>query len=287
MQKKIKKFIPKLIGWRLNMLYKVQPEKALQRLYKLACEPRKGRIQKEDLPLFLKDADKESLIFEGDEIIVYRWKNAGQKILLIHGWESNSSRWKEAVERLHGLGYEIIAFDAPAHGLSAGKELHVPLFARCIQAIQEKEQAHYAIGHSAGAMSIVYHAYAFTQAKSFDKVILLGAPSEMTKIIFDMAKVLSLKDSVIQSLNKFFKNKFGFYFEEFSIAQFSNHLKSNTLVIHDKYDRIAPVDAAYSISNNLEHAELIITEGQGHSLNKTSVINCYVDFIHNSKKNHQ
>ena len=279
MQKKIKKFIPKLIGWRLNMLYKVQPDKALQRLYKLSCEPRKGKLKREDLPQFLKDAEKESFIFGQDEIMVYRWKNTGKRILLVHGWESNSKRWEETVDSLHSLGYELIAFDAPAHGLSTGKELHVPLFAECIRAFQDEYQASIAIGHSAGAMSLVYHAYAFSKDKGFEKLVLLGAPSEMTKIIIDMAHVLRLKDKVVQDLDRFFKKKFGFYFYEFSIAKFARVLKTPSLVIHDKYDRVAPVDAAYAIAENLENGELIITEGQGHSLNKASVIKRYVDYI--------
>jgi len=283
MQKKIKKFIPRVIGWRLNMLYKVQPEMALQSLYKLSCEPRKGRLQKEDLPSFLKNADKDYFVFGNDKILVYRWRNSGKKILLIHGWESNSKRWEEVVNRLHSLGYELIAFDAPAHGLSSGKELHVPMFAQCIKAIQNKYQTDIAIGHSAGAMSLVYHAYAFRDDIGFEKLVLLGAPSEMTKIINDMAHVLRLKEKVVQDLDHFFKQKFGFYFEEFSIARFAKSLETPTLVIHDQYDRVAPVDAAYSISKNLKNGELIITEGQGHSLNKASVINHYVDYIHQQK----
>lgn len=283
MQKKIKKFIPRVIGWRLNTQYKVQPQKALKRLYKLSCEPRKGRLQKENLPQFLKNADKEFFEFDSDKILVYRWRNSGKKILLVHGWESNSKRWEETVNRLHNLGYELIAFDAPAHGLSSGKELHVPMFAKCIKAIQNKYHTDIAIGHSAGAMSLVYHAYAFPKDKGFEKLVLLGAPSEMTKIINDMAHILRLNTKVVQDLDRFFKQKFGFYFEEFSIAQFAKSLKTPSLVIHDKYDRVAPVDAAYSIAENLENGDLIITEGQGHSLNKASVIDRYVDYIHQQK----
>ena len=221
MQKKIKKFIPRVIGWRLNTQYKVQPQKALKSLYKLSCEPRKGRLQEKDLPAFLKEAEKEFFEFGNDKIMIYRWRNSGKKIFLIHGWESNSKRWEEAVNRLHSLGYELIALDAPAHGLSSGKELHVPMYAECIKAIQDKYHTDIAIGHSAGAMSLVYHAYAFPENKGFEKLVLLGAPSEMTKIINDMAHVLRLKEKVVQDLDEYFKKKFGFYFEEFSIARFA------------------------------------------------------------------
>ena len=284
MQKQIKKIIPRLIGLRLNILYTVRPENALQALYQLSCEPRRGRLQEEELPEFLQNAEREMIVNGEDKIVIYRWKNSGKKILLVHGWESNSKRWEEAVERLHKLGYELIAFDAPAQGLSSGKELHVPLFAECIQAVQNKYHAHIAIGHSAGAMSLIYHAYAYTQENKFEKLVLLGAPSDMTRIIDDMAHMLRLKSGVIQDLDKIFKKKFGFYFDEFSIARFAKSVKIPSLIIHDKYDRVAPVSEAYAIAENLENAELLITEWQGHSLNKTPVIDSYVDYITTEKQ---
>lgn len=283
MQKKIKKFIPKVIGWRLNLLYKVQPDNALQRLYQLFCEPRKGKLQLSELPSFLRNAERKTLKIEKNNIMTYHWKNSGKKILLVHGWESNSSRWEEVVKRLHSLGYELIAFDAPAHGLSGGNELHVPLFAKCVTAVQDEYHAHFAIGHSAGAMSLVYQAYAFPETQDFEKLVLLGSPSEMTKIINDMAHILRLKHKVVQDLDQFFKQKFGFYFDEFSIAKFAKILKTPSLVIHDKYDRVAPVEAAHAIAGNLENSQMVITEGQGHSLNRRSVIDRYIDFIHSSK----
>lgn len=283
MQKRIKKFIPKVIGWRLNMLYRIDAQKSLRKLYELFVSPRKGKLSKDELPSFLKGSSIESILVDDVHVQVYRWKNDGDRILLVHGWESNSARWEECVERLHDLGYEVIAFDAPAHGLSEGKILHVPLFAQCIAKVQEKFKANIAIGHSAGAMSLIYHAYAFHPKTEFEKLVLLGSPSEMTRIINDMAKILGTEKRIIKELDTFFKQKFGFYFHEFSIAEFAKTVKADTLVIHDKYDRVANVKAARAIAENLEKGQLRITEGQGHSLNKAKVIDHYVNFIHQEK----
>ena len=283
MRKKIKKFIPKVIGWRLNMLYRINPEKSLQKLYELFVTPRKGKLSKEELPPFLNGSSMERILVDDVHLQIYRWKNEGERILLVHGWESNSARWEKCVKRLHELGYEVIAFDAPAHGLSEGKVLHVPLFARCIAKVQEKFKTRIAVGHSAGAMSLIYHEHAHDQQNAFQKLVLLGAPSEMTRIINDMAKVLGTEKHITKELDNFFKQKFGFYFHEFSIAEFAKTAKANTLVIHDKYDRVANANAARDIAGNLENGQLIITEGQGHSLNSPNVIDQYVNFIHQEK----
>ena len=283
MRKKIKKFIPKVIGWRLNMLYRINPEKSLQKLYELFVTPRRGKLSKEELPPFLNGCSIERILVDDVHLQIYRWKNEGERILLVHGWESNSARWEKCVKRLHELGYEVIAFDAPAHGLSEGKVLHVPLFARCIAKVQEKFKTRIAVGHSAGAMSLIYHEHAHDQQNAFQKLVLLGAPSEMTRIINDMAKVLGTEKHITKELDNFFKQKFGFYFHEFSIAEFAKTAKANTLVIHDKYDRVANANAARDIAGNLENGQLIITEGQGHSLNSPNVIDQYVNFIHQEK----
>ena len=283
MRKKIKKFIPKVIGWRLNMLYRINPDKSLRKLYELFVTPRKGKLTKDELPSFLNGSSMERILVDDVHLQVYRWKNDGDRILLVHGWESNSARWEECVKRLHDLGYEVIAFDAPAHGLSEGKILHVPLFAQCIAKFQEKFKASIAVGHSAGAMSLIYHEHAYEQKNAFQKLVLLGAPSEMTRIIKDMAKVLGTEQYIIKELDNFFKQKFGFYFHEFSIAEFARSVKANTLVIHDQYDRVANVKAARAIAGNLANGQLKITEGQGHSLNKAKVIDQYVNFIHQEK----
>jgi pimeloyl-ACP methyl ester carboxylesterase len=283
MRKKIKKFIPKVIGWRLNMLYRINPEKSLQKLYELFVTPRRGKLSKEELPPFLNGSSMERILVDDVHLQIYRWKNEGERILLVHGWESNSARWEKCVKRLHELGYEVIAFDAPAHGLSEGKVLHVPLFARCIAKVQEKFKTRIAVGHSAGAMSLIYHEHAHDQQNAFKKLVLLGAPSEMTRIINDMAKVLGTEKQITKELDNFFKQKFGFYFHEFSIAEFAKTAKANTLVMHDKYDRVANANAARDIARNLENGQLIITEGQGHSLNSPKVIDQYVNFIHQEK----
>ena len=81
------------------------------------------------------------------------------------------------------------------------------------------------------------------------------------------------------TLEAYFKEKFGYYFEEFSIAEFSKTIENETLVIHDQYDKVVPVEAGYAIHQNLKNATLKITEGAGHSLNKKEIRSTVVDFL--------
>ena len=51
----------------------------------------------------------------------------------------------------------IIAIDAPAHGLSTGKEFNVPLYTEFLEIAVNKYKPHILIGHSIGGAACVYH----------------------------------------------------------------------------------------------------------------------------------
>src|SRR5438105_1441963 len=55
-----------------------------------------------------------------EEVAVYRWGKADRRILLVHGWGGKAAQFFSFVGPLLENGFEVIAFDAPAHGLSSG-----------------------------------------------------------------------------------------------------------------------------------------------------------------------
>jgi pimeloyl-ACP methyl ester carboxylesterase len=127
-------------------------------------------------------------------------------------------------------------------------------------------------------MTVVYNQY-LKQSPHIKKIVLLGAPSEMSRIMKDYKQILRLNDKFMTALEQFFKKKFGYTFDEFSIAEFSKSIQQQALIIHDQYDKIAPVEAAKAIHENLKDSTLKITEGAGHSLNKKEIRNSILEFI--------
>lgn len=268
-KKIVKKFLPKFIGFRLNSLFVIKPEKVVIEAYKLFSTPRKGQVKPEQED-FLNKAKTTSIEHESKKIQTYHWKGEGKTILLVHGWDSNTHRWKDLVEDLQKENYNIIALDAPAHGYSEGKLLSVPSYSKCLDRLLRLYRPEFIMGHSIGAMTIVYNQY-IKQSPFVEKLVLLGAPSEMKDIMNDYKRILRLSDKFMHALDKFFKEKFDYYFEEFSIANFAKNIERETLVIHDAYDRVAPVEAAKAIHKSLKRSTLKITEGAGHSLNKDDI----------------
>ncbi|MBW2962166.1 alpha/beta hydrolase [Mesonia aestuariivivens] len=277
MKKTINKYLPIIIGARLNTLHLVKPQKAVKKAFYLFCTPRRGRVKPEQEE-FLNKAKTNTVLVNEIKLQTYHWKGSGKTILLVHGWESNTYRWKALIEKLKEENYNIYAFDAPAHGYSGGNFIHVPFYAKCVEKMVQEFSPEIIIGHSIGAMTTVFHQHEYSN-NAINKLVLLGPPSELEQIMNDYRKILNLKPRVMRGLENSFQTQLGFKFHEFSIAKFAKKVKQYTLLIHDKYDKIAPVEASMSIHKNLHHSEFIETEGAGHSLNNDYIYSEIIQFL--------
>lgn len=277
MKEKYKKYLPLIIGKYIQFLFFFNSKKAINKAYTLFCTPRKGKIlpEQED---FLEEAEDETILIDTIYIQTYRWSSMGETILLIHGWESNTHRWKVLIQKLHEKGYNVIAFDAPAHGNSTGKILNVPLYTKCLQKIVELYRPNHMIGHSVGGMATIFHQYTY-QNKEIEKLIVLAPPSKLSRIMKGYQEILKLSPKFMKALNHYFKEKHGYYFDEFSMANFAKNLVVKGLLIHDKNDDIAPYSEAKDISKNWNNAQFITTENYGHSLFFDEVDNMIIDFL--------
>ncbi|KZS41245.1 alpha/beta hydrolase [Aquimarina aggregata] len=277
MKEKFKKHLPVLIGKYFQFLFFFFPKKAIRKAYTLFCTPRKGKVlpEQED---FLEDAKDELISLESLRLQTYRWPSLGETILMVHGWESNTHRWKNIIQKLHKKGYNIIAFDAPAHGNSSGKILNVPLYTECLQKMIALYRPNHIIGHSVGGMTTIFHQYTYPD-QEIDKLVILAPPSDLSRIMKQYQGILKLSQKFMQALNQYFKDKHGHYFEEFTISEFAKKISQKGLLIHDKNDDIAPYAEAERIANNWSGINFITTENYGHSLFFNEVDTMILDFL--------
>ena len=275
----IKSFVPKLMGLRLMALYKVQPQKAIHKAFMLFCTPRSGFVKPHQKD-YLKAHQSEKIKFKKIQIQTYHWPGNGPKVLLLHGWDSHTFRWKDLIKKLKAKEYEIIACDAPAHGYSEGNILNVPIYDEVLQLMIDKYTPEILIGHSVGAMTCIYNQHK-QKTLTIKKMVLLGSPSEMQRVMDGFQKILSLSDKFMSVTEDYFKSRYGYTFQAFSIGKFAKDVNIPTLVIHDKYDKIVPYKEAIMIDRALKNSKLILTEGAGHSLNKKHINETVINFLQN------
>ena len=273
----MKNLIIKTIGSYINLLSFISTEYAAEKALNLFATPRKGKLNEQD-DEYLSKAYQEGIDYDEYEIMTYRWPGEGKTILLVHGWESNSARWKFLINQLIASDYNIVALDAPAHGKSSGKQFNAILYSEFINVVANKFDPEIIIGHSVGGMATVFFQSKY-QNKSLKKLITLGSPSEFVGVMNRYSELMSYNTRVKNALDQFIEKKFQYPPSYFSGAKFSKEITSEALVIHDIEDDVIPYEDALLYEKNYPKASLVSTKGNGHGLKQKEVTNHMLDFI--------
>lgn len=270
-------FVIKSIGKALNATSLISSKYATKKAIHLFATPRKGRYT-EDQKKVIASALFEELTYDGMDIATYRWHGKGKTILLLHGWESNVSRWNYILEDLKAEGYNIIALDGPAHGRSGGKLFNAVLYSEYINVVAKKFQPEVIIGHSVGGMASVFfmHNYGLASVK---KLVLLGAPAHFSGVFARYKSMMGYNRRISKGIDNLVLERYGKPVDYFSAANFTESIKAKGLIIHDKMDRIIPFEDALLLAKRYKNANLIKTEGFGHSLKDASLTPKIIGFI--------
>jgi pimeloyl-ACP methyl ester carboxylesterase len=242
---------------------------------------RQGKLDATNLPPFLAEAEKETFEKNGQNFQTYIWKGDEKIIFLIHGWESNTARWKKLIPHLLETGHTIIAIDAPAHGLSEGKEFNVFQYASYIDIVSKKYAPKYIIGHSIGGKTSLYYQATY-QNPNIEKMVLLGAPADFKVIFENYIKLLSLNSRMVQLLHQHYWDYFQIKVEQFSAQHFTPNITAKGFIIHDVEDKIVLYKEGEKITNHWKASVLETTKGLGHSLQNKDVYKKIVDFLSDS-----
>lgn len=268
----------KSIGLYINMLSFVFPKKASQLAYGFFSEPREGKLSKDKLPEILQEAQSEMFQLQKDSFHTYTWKGNDTVILLVHGWESNASRWENLLPYLKKSGSSIIAIDGPAHGLSSGTEFNIPQYAEFIHIAVQKFKPQYLIGHSIGGKTCLYYQSVY-QNDAVKKMVILGAPSDFKIILNNYITLLSLNNKISKSLEAHYLTNFKLSLEQFSGKIFASKLNIKGLIAHDIDDSVVLFEEAKKIAGAWKNVVFIETKGLGHSMHDDELykkVSCFL-----------
>ncbi len=273
--------VSKTVGFFLNLLYFFNAKKSTAIAYTLFSTPQSGRLTSATLPDFLQDAKLDRLLFKQHQIQTYRWKGNGPTILLVHGWQSNSSRWQQLIEFLKQSDFNLITLDAPAQGLSNGTEFSPPIYASFIDIVLRKYRPKILISHSLGSFTSLYQ---LTQKNypDLEKNIILACPNAFKSIVTNYQNLMSFSNQNYRNLVRRMENQINMPLEEYNSERFMQKIALPTLIIHDKSDETIPFSEALSILKASSSASLLVTENLGHSLQHLKVYQGIAHFI-NSK----
>lgn len=277
MKKLLSTLIPLIYGQWLNLVALFNSQKAARIAFDIFCTIRKGRVlpsQKE----FLDHAKYTVEEVMGQHIQTYRWPGKKETVLLLHGWESNTHRWRNLIKKLREHEFEVLAFDAPAHGYSTGEMLHVPLYAHSLRHILDKFNPKLVVAHSMGGMTILYDHY-INPTSLVEKIVTVGSPCEFEGFMHHFQGILKFNNRVWKAMDKRLKIWFNFHFHEFSSARFVANNTVKGLLFHDKLDKQVAYTESVRVHEHWKGSQLILTEGLGHSMHQEEVNNQIIAFL--------
>jgi len=252
------------IRTRLALLSVFSKKKAAQRTYELFCTPLK-KVRQPLSPLF-EQAEPCSITVKGITIKGFRWNKGGHtRVQLVHGFESASQNFEVYIRAFIDKGYEVLAFDAPAHGVSGGLQITLALYIDAIRAVyQAYGPVQSFLAHSFGGLALVHFLETLPAESSF-RLALVAPATEAVTAIDNFFTLLQLDGEVRTAFDAIVRSKDNVDPSHFSIPRAIAHIHYPVLWVHDKNDTVTPLaDVQPVIDKQYPDVHFFITEGFGH-----------------------
>jgi pimeloyl-ACP methyl ester carboxylesterase len=251
---------------RINILALSSTRKAAVMAFKLFCTPQQ-RVVEKGSPLFAR-GKRLTFRYEGHTVRGRVWLPAEpptRKALIVHGFESSSQEFETYIAALLDKGYEVVAFDAPAHGRSGGRRVTLPKYVGVLRIIEQNYGPFGAyIGHSLGGLALAL----FLETNSHNentRLVLIAPAVETETALQSFARVLHLQPAVVNEIDDYIQETSGQHVAWYSLRRALHNLHARILYVQDEDDKITPAREARMIqADGHPHIGFIFTKGLGH-----------------------
>lgn len=275
------KIVVKYIRTKFKLLSSLSKRKAAVKAFQLFCTPQ--HRNKKKLPPIFEKAENLHFTFHGNTVRGYRWgAPSDKKVLILHGFESSVVNFDRYVKPLLKKGYEVLAFDAPAHGRSSGRTINVLLYKELIETIcKNYGPVKSFMAHSLGGLALSISVEGMQHDENW-KLALIAPATETTTAVDTFFNFLQLDADVKKEFNKVIFEMGGHPPEWFSVARAVKNIKAQIFWAHDKDDHMTPLsDVDPVIKDAPANIQFMVTEGLGHRriYRDNKVAKAVVDFL--------
>ena len=269
------------IRTKFKLLSSISKKKAGARAFELFCTPQSRNKKK--LPKIFEKGER--LQFEMEAVVIRGWRfnhPAEKRVLILHGFESSGINFDVYVRLLLKKGYEVLIFDAPAHGVSGGRKITAPLYKRMILEIDRLYGPVTSfIAHSFGGLAISLALEEISHTADY-RLVLIAPATETTSAIDSFFKFLRLDPGIRPEFEKIIVKTGGVSTAWYSIKRAMKHIRAKTLWVHDEEDQTTPFSDVLNVkAENYPHIEFVFTKGLGHRriYKDNKVTRSAVDFL--------
>jgi pimeloyl-ACP methyl ester carboxylesterase len=249
---------------KFRMLTAISKKKAAEKAFDLFCTPQSRNKKK--LPKIFEEAEQIQFQFENQRIHGYRWNHpAERKLMIIHGFESSVINFERYVKPLTRKGYEVLAFDAPAHGRSTGKSINAVMYKDFIKEVyQNYGPVQSFLAHSLGGLALCLALEEIKHDQNY-RVALIAPATETTTAIDHFFRFLRLDPALYEEFEKRIIELGGKPTAWYSIRRALKNIRAKVLWFHDEEDNVTLLSDAMKVKEeNYSNVEFVITKGLGH-----------------------
>jgi len=256
------------------------PDLIVSYAYNQLTSPQIRKLRENELAI-LNQSKKKKFTFQDFEIQLYEWKGGEKKVLLIHGWEGQAGNFSDLVEALLINGYTVYAFDAPSHGFSSRGKTSLFEFIALVGILIKKYQVKNLVSHSFGGVATTYALFN-NKDLQIDKYVLLTTPDTFAERINDVSEMVGITDKVKNKLIAKLEKETKIEVKTLRVSEFVKSINvRKSLIIHDKNDKVIPIERSKNVHKNWSACEFKEIEGTGHFriLRSKEVINTVIEYL--------
>jgi pimeloyl-ACP methyl ester carboxylesterase len=210
---------------------------------------------------FLATGTRDTVRSEDQDLAVWKW-GQGPAVVLAHGWGSRAGRFSALAGSLVEAGFQVVLFDAPAHGASKGEQASLPQFSRALRAVAEAAGPVYGlVGHSLGGAAV---SLAMSSGLAANRVVLLAPPADVVLFSHAFAEHLRIPLRAHDAMRRNLESRLKVRWEELHIPTLARTMSAPALIVHDRNDEDVPYAHGEEIADAWPGAELLATSGLGH-----------------------
>lgn len=249
---------------KFKLLSAVSKKKAAQIAFDLFFTPQFR--YKKPLSKNFMEAEKLHFNIQGETVQGYRWNKGGnRKVLIAHGFNSSVTNFDRYIRPLVKKGYEVLAFDAPAHGRSTGKTINAALYKDMIVMINNRYgPVKSFMGHSFGGLAISLALEEIPHDEGYR--VVLVAPATESKAAIDLFfSFLKLNESVRREFEYMIYRVRQKPTAWYSVSRALPNIHAKIRWFHDEDDSITPWEDAKKVKEqNYPNIDFVVTKGLGH-----------------------
>ncbi len=269
------------LGTLFRLLGAMSPALSARLALRLFTTPRARAVSAQDAE-FLAEASSRRLTTASGDVQIYEWPGAGPAVLVVHGWISHAARMREVIRALSARGLRVIAFDAPAHGRSAARQLDLRGYRDAVASVSSACKPIAAVlAHSFGAITTISWLAETPASAELRAAVLVGLPRDVGFLFESFTLALGLAPQVVRHMREQFHVRYGYDPQDCCATRLAKQIQLPVLLVHGGDDEFVPPAHSEEVAGALADGRLLVLPGLNHSgpLRDAVTVRLMADFI--------